>query len=235
MRRFIRTYWTNNLTLRVAVLLISGVIGFIIAGIGFQSSFYKSDGAMLADELKALPALHSVPRGQRGVIEGRVAADTPTLQDEFVAFQRTEYKCATPGLPRCSSSHVVVAQGKQPLTINTVNGPALIANKDYRFDQRADEWWDVSRVERQASLTNFTVTLRGLAHNSPVVAIGVVQDGGPDTTIRAEALMAGPRAELIEALETHDQRSMFWSPYLLLIGLLMMLYAGWEGRRVWFQ
>lgn len=230
-RRFIRTYWTNNSTLRGAIAGILGFVGLLFLYVSFDLYFVDDDSTFAA-ELKTLARAETITPGQRVLVDGLVAAETPQLREEFVAYRLTEYRCPRPGTFRCSSEHVEVEAKKQPFVVVTSSGPVLIANADYRFDERAPEWAAKRRVESAPTWTKHAVTIWGFARSSPVVVLGTVETARPDVSVRADTIMAGPASAVIERLKAQSRRAARNAPYVLFLGLLMVVVAARESWRL---
>ena len=219
--------------LRGGLIWLSGIagIGLIFLAWAFHGS--GIEGRELAERLLSLPDVHAAKQGDTVVVAGEIAETTPKLHDEFVAFLRTQRR----GAPRNGSEDVVIEVGKQPLDIVTSVGRVSIVNADYAFDERAIPWAAEERIETPASFTEGAITITGFVQASPVVAVGTVEQAsggiGDPVLVRADTIVVGPLDRLAAQLKRGADRGTTAIPWMLGGALLLLLYAFWEGRRLY--
>lgn len=218
--------------LRGGLIWLSGLVG--IGLIFLAWAFHDSGGEQreLAARLAALPDVHAAQEGDTVVVEGEIGETTPLLRDEFAAFVRIQRQAAYRG-----SVDVVIETARQPLDIVTVTGKVRIENRDYAFDDRPLDWAAEERLETPASATEGAITISGFTHGSPVVAIARVERQstsiGETVLVHAETIMAGPLDKLVNQLRGSAVKGDAAIPWMLGGALLLLLYAFWEGRRLY--
>ncbi len=218
--------------IRGGLIWLSGLFGI---GLLFLAWVLHDSGIKereLASRLMQLPDVHLAQPGETAVVAGTIADSTPLLREEFVAFRREQRKSEFRG-----SRDVVIETGKQPLDIRTSVGRVRIVNDDYAFDERSIYWAAEERVEPPAGALEGAITIMGFVHDSEIVAIGTVEQEsgaiGEPVSVRAETLVAGPLDRLVAQLQRGSSRLRTAIPYVLGGAVLLLLYAFWEGRRLY--
>lgn len=208
---------------------LAGIMGLFLIYGGFSLSDSTHDLRALVTDLTSLPGAQTAVPGTRVVFEGKILADTPALAQEFVAYQRTEYKCPQPA-PRCSSADVVFESSKQAFQLTTSDGTVQILNDDYVFDPRPAKWAHAERTEQPHSFATGARKIKGLIAGGKIVGIGVIENSEPSIEVRAETVMAGTRADVVSQLKESVSSLDSSQPWFLLAGFLLTGFSGW---RIW--
>ena len=214
--------------LRVALLFLAASLGLFALYLAYSFSAGAPEAQAYAGTLAELPAVHDARAGDTVAVDGTIAADTPLLRDEFVVFERKQ----TQGKAPKGSEIVTIETGRQPLAIDTPRGRVRVVNDDYRFDDRFIDWTEIERRDTPPGWTEGGITIHGLTRGSPVLAVGTLESDGAEKTVRAETIVAGPKDAYIADLR---RGAGLWSDAvmpMLGIGVLLLLYAGWDGRRL---
>lgn len=214
--------------LRVGLVALAGGCGLLALYIAYSFSAGAPEAQAYAGTLAELPAVHDARAGDTVAVDGTIAADTPQLRAEFVVFERKQ----TQGAPHKGSEIVTIETGRQPLAIDTPRGRVRVVNDDYRFDDRFIDWTEIKRRDTPPDWTEGGITIAGLTRGSPVLAVGTLESDGAERTVRAETIVAGPRDAYIADLR---RGAGLWSDAVmpvLGIGVLLLLYAAWDGRRL---
>lgn len=218
----------RSYTLRAAIVAIAAVFGLGLLGLGIFFLQSAKEEGRLAEEVESLPLAPNAQPGQRVLVDGTVSTGTPLLRDEFVAFQRVQRQSG----PNNSNRDVTIEIKKQPFVLDTAAGPVRITNADYKFDDRVLNWAPIKRVDSAPNATEGGVTIFGFARSSPVVVLGTVEGNGTSPAVRAETIVVGPRALVLERLRASSARLGSAAPYLLAIAPFLLLYAFWDARRI---
>lgn len=219
-------------TFRIATASLAGVIGLLCLYFGYETHSQSHNLRAFEAELTALPGPDKQNEGDRVIVDGHIASDAPLLKSEFVVFQRTEYRCPTPGVPRCASRDVETEAGKQSFDVITSDGPVKVMNDNYRFDVRPMRWAAVERVEAPPGITTGARKIKGFVRASPVVVIGTLVTTAQHQTVQAETVTAGPRAALQKQIGDSVGRLASSVFYFVLVGAVLLVYAGWQFWRL---
>jgi hypothetical protein len=217
------------MVLRSALVALAGVGGLLALVVAAMAH------ADIADDLAHAVLIADAPNAAQGnapddvlaIVEGNIAHTTPQLQDEFVAFIRTQRQGTANGGLR----DVVIEKGVQPLQIETQNGAVHIVNDDYGFDRRPSYWADVDRQHAPAGLTEGAIQITGFVRGSPIMAVGVSVAGG-ERQFQAQSIVLGPRDAYLQNLDSSITVERSVRNYALLLAPLLLAFAFWQGRRV---
>lgn len=213
---------------RVAFALLAGFLGFFALWVAIELPISAGEAGEHARRVTSLPDAQSASIGSTVIVSGTIAKDTPLLRKDFVAYRRVQ----TQGAYRNATKTVTIDSNKQPLVIETSSGRVRIINKDYRFEDEHVDWAAAEVLDLPPSLTAGAITMLGFQRASPVVAVGPVTGVGNDVSVKAEFLVAGPREAYLERLANASQSRLGTVLALVAVGLLLLLYAFWDLRRV---
>jgi len=173
--------------------------------------------------------VHSGRIGDTVSVSGTIANETPLLRGDFVAYRRQQVK----GGYRAGTETVTIDSGKQPLAIDTGGGRVRIVNNDYRFEDRHEDWAAAEAVDTPTTFTEAMIKILGFKRTSAVAAVGVVTGVGDPVSVKAEFVVAGPRDTYLAKLGKAGESSILSALVLAVVGALLLLYAFWDGRRIY--
>lgn len=214
--------------LRVALVALAAGFGLLALYVAYALAAEVPEAQAYAGYVSELPDARDARAGDTVAVAGTIAADAPLLRDEFVIFDRRQTQGAFRG-----TEVVTIERGKQPFSIITPYGSVRVVNDDYRLDDRFTDWTDVERSDTPPSLTEGGITIQGLTREGRVLAVGVLEGDGGEKSVRAESVVAGSKdAYIAELRQGADRESNAIMPALG-IGVLLLLYVVWDGRRLW--
>lgn len=193
-RRQARPPAERGSTLHGTLLLITAILGLTALAGAVFGYFSAADLRARHAEVATLPDLLSAPRGERGLLEGRVALGVQPLRSGFVAFVREEYR---------RRGWESIEQAVQPMMLDTRRGPARIVNADYRLDRTIDEWHHVSGPESEPGWVSGAIRMGGLVTGRTVLVVGRLTPSGSNLEVSAE-WVAGVTREAYLAELTRD-------------------------------
>lgn len=214
--------------LRVALVALAGALGLLALFVAYSLAADAPEARAYADYLAGLPDVRDGRAGDTVAVDGTIAADAPLLREEFVVFERKQ----TQGKAPKGTEVVTIETGKQPLAIVAPPARVRVVNDDYSFDDRFADWTQVERQDAPPGWTEGAITVQGLTRGSPVLAVGVLESDGDEKTLRAETVAAGPKAAYMAALRQRAGRASELVMPVLGVGVLLLLFAAWDGRRL---
>ncbi len=219
----------KSYAIRGALVCLGGIIGPILIAVAFTLPIEAGAAREHTQLMTALPDAHSAGTGATALVSGRISNQTPLLRGDFVAYRRQQVR----GTYRLGTETVTIDSGTQPLTIETDAGPVRIVNNDYRFEDAHVEWAAAEAVDTPHTLTEAMIKIRGFQRSTPVVAVGRVEQAGEVVSVKAEFIVAGPRDAYLKRLGDASQSRVGTVLLIAAIGVLLLLYAVWEGRRIY--
>ena len=214
--------------LRVAIALFAGMLGFLALWVAIDLPLQAGKAGEQATRVSALPDVHTARMGDKALVDGKIAGDTPLLRGGFVAFRRQQ----TQGAYRTGTQTVTVETRKQPLSLITNQGRVLVENADYRFEDEHVAWAGAEVSDPPASFKEGGIATLGFKRSNRVVAVGVVTGVGKKRSIKADFIVAGPRQTYLERLGAASESRLGTVVALAAIGLLLLLYGLVEGLRL---
>jgi hypothetical protein len=214
--------------LRVALVALATCFGLLALYLAYSFAAGAPEARAYADNLAELPDARDARAGDTAAVDGKIAAEAPLLRDEFVVFERKQ----TQGKAYKGTKIVTIETGRQPLPIDTPRGRVRVVNDDYRLDDRFTDWTEVERNDTPPGWTQGGITIQGLTHGSPVLAVGVLEGDGDERTLRAETIVAGPKDAYLAQLRRGAGLASELVMPVAGIGVLLLLYALWDGRRL---
>lgn len=219
----------KSYTFRSALVCLAGVVGLLLLGVAIYMPIKAGDAREHAQRIAGLPDVHSGTIGDTVTVSGTIANETPLLRGDFVAYRRQQVK----GGYRAGTETVTVDSGKQPLVIDTSGGRVRIVNNDYRFEDKHVDWAAAEAVDTPTTFTEAMIKILGFKRSSPVVAVGVVTRVGDAVSVKAEFVVAGPRDAYVANLGNASESPVGTALVLAAVGALLLLYAFWDGRRIY--
>ncbi|CAN0476226.1 unnamed protein product, partial [Discosporangium mesarthrocarpum] len=181
-----------------------------------------------SQRVTSLPDAHAANIGDTVTVSGSIAKETRLLRKDFVAYRRNQ----TQGAYRNATRIVTIDSNKQPLAIDTSGGRIQIINNDYRFEDEHVDWAAAEVLDTPAGFAEGAITILGFKRSSPILAMGVVTGVGDEVLVKAEFLVAGPRETYLERLADASESRLGTVVTVAIIGLLLLLYAFWDLRRI---
>jgi hypothetical protein len=215
--------------LRVALVALAAGFGLLALYVAYALAAEVPEAQAYAEYLSELPDARDARAGDTVAVAGTIAADAPLLRDEFVIFDRRQ----TQGAAFRGTEVVTIETGKQPFSITTPYGGVRVVNDDYRLDDRYTDWTDVERRDTPPGLTEGGITIQGLTREGRVLAVGVLEAEGGEKALLAESVVAGSKDAYIAELRQRSGRGSDAIMPVLGIGVLLLLYVVWDGRRLW--
>lgn len=219
----------KSYTFRSALVFLAGSIGLLLLCVAIYMPIDAGEAREHAQRIAGLPDVHSGAIGDTVTVSGTIANETPLLRGDFVAYRRQQVQ----GGYRAGTETVTIDSGKQPLAIDTSGGRVRIVNNDYRFEDRHVDWAAVDAVDTPTSFTEAAITILGFKRSSPVVAAGIVTGVGDTISVKAEFVVVGPRDGYLAKLGKASESPLGAVLILAAIGALLLLYAFWDGRRIY--
>lgn len=219
----------KSYTFRSALVFLAGSIGLVLLGVAINMPIEAGKAREHTQRIAALPDVHSGMIGDTVTVSGTIANETPLLRGDFVAYRRQQVK----GGYRAGTETITVDSGKQPLAIDTSGGRVRIVNDDYRFEDRHVDWAAADAVDTPTTFTEAMITILGFKRSSPVVAVGVVTRVGDAVSVKAEFIVAGPRDAYLAKLGKASESPVGTAVFMAVVGALLLLYAFWDGRRIY--
>lgn len=214
--------------LRVAAVALAGILGLLALYVAYSFTGDVPEQQAYAGRLSELPDASSARVGETVVVDGAVAADTPLLRKDYVVFDRRQ----TQGAPQRGTKVVTLETATQPFTIDTSSGPVRIVNDTYTLDNRFSDWTQVEEDDAPTPWYEGAIKIRGLKRGSPVLAVGVLESDGETKSVRAKTIVAGPLNDYVAELHQNAERGSEAIIPATGIGLILLLYAFWDGRRL---
>jgi hypothetical protein len=214
---------------RVAGVILVGLAGLLGLVLSIHFAISVRDGKRHHAFISELPALTSAS-GSIGILEGRIAGETPTLRDGFVAYVREVYR-GNPGRNSQSKWHFDHRQ-TQPLTVETAGGNVRISNTDYQFDTEVHDWTHAEVQESPPTFTQGAVRTRGLLPGKPVMIVGTVKPGTSGQEAVAHTIVGMDRVTYLQALNRSNERMTSALPWMFIITPFLIVYAGRGVRRI---
>lgn len=219
----------KSYALRGGLVFLAAIIGLLLLAVAIDLPFKASDARDHAQRIAGLPDVQAGSVGDTVTVSGTISNGTPLLRGDFVAYRRNQVQ----GTYRMGTETVMIDGRKQPFAIDTKSGRVLIVNNDYRFEDRFVDWAAATALDTPAGLTEGAITILGFRRSSPVLAVGVITNTGNPVSVNAAFIVAGPRDAYLERLGNVSENRGGDVSVLLAIAALLLLYAIWDGRRIY--
>ncbi len=227
-------------------LLILGSIGGLLSLVGLVLLLLGRSQAQETERLAAGPVINTLAQlsqtlpGGAVVLQGTIAERNPLLDQEFVAYVRSQYRgelcvTATPtkgnvtGRKMCEANWVEDKRETPPLWLELSEGRVQLANTDYRLQNPPNYWQSSAGL-----VENQTVRYEGFRLGALAFTRGTVVMNGDTPTLRAEFIYGGDSQTYFDEQRSGTSVLFLLAGLFLTVGILLLAAMGgvaWVGRK----